>query len=98
MGAVRSPAWWVGFASGLRAVAMWWGAVMDSGQVRLVVRAAPERWGDVIDRVGSGLLADVTDASVASQHTGTKALPVGGQRGASVSGHGRIVPRDGVLR
>lgn len=61
----RSSAWWVRFVRCLGAVAMWWGAVVDRGEVRVVIGAAAERWGDVIDRVCSGLLADVTDAAIA---------------------------------
>ncbi len=62
-----SLAWWVGFVRGLGAVAVWWGAVVDRGEVGLVVRAVAKRWDDVVDGVGSGLLADVADASVAPQ-------------------------------
>ncbi len=93
MGAERSPAWWVGFAGGLRAMAVWWGAVMDSGQVRLVVRAAPERRNDVVNGVGSRSLADVANASVAPQDTSTEALPVRWEWGTAVASHAPIVPR-----
>jgi len=93
---LRSPARRVRFARGLGAVAVWWGAVVDSGQVRLVVRAAPERRNDVVNGVGSRSLADVADASVALQNTSAEALPVRWEWGAAVSGHAWIVPYGGV--
>jgi len=96
MGASGSSTWRVRFVCGLGAVAVWWGAVVDSGQIRLVVGAASERWDDVVNSVGSGSLADVTDASVAAQHTSAEALPIRWQWCAAVSGHTRIVPRNGV--
>ena len=77
-------------------MAVWWGAVVDSGQVRLVVGAAPERRDDVVNSVGSGSLADVADASVALQDTSAEVLPVRWEWGAAVSSHAWIVPHGRV--
>jgi hypothetical protein len=43
-------------------------AVVDRREVGLVVRAASERRDDVVYRIGAGLLADVADAGVTTQH------------------------------
>lgn len=91
MCALRSPAWRVGFARGLRAMAVWWGAVVDRSEVCVVIGAAAERRDDVVDGVCSGLVADVTDPAVPPQYLRAKALPVPWQRGASVSSHAWIV-------
>jgi len=82
----------VGLVRSLGAVAAGWGAVVDRGQVRLGVCSTSERRDDMVNGIGSGLVADVADASVALQNPGAEALPVGWQRGAAVSGHGVIVP------
>jgi hypothetical protein len=98
MGGVRPAARRVSLVRGLGAVAVWWDAVVDRSEVRVFVRAPTERRDDVVNSVGSGLLADVTDASVAPPYLRAKTLPVRWQRGASVSGHAWIVPQGGAVQ
>jgi len=96
MCALRSPARRVCLVRGLGAVAVWWGPIVDSGQVRLVIGATPVRRDDVVNSVGSGSLADVADASVALQDTSAEAPPVRWEWGAAVSRHARIMPQSGM--
>lgn len=70
---------------------------MDRGEVGLVVRTTSEGRDDVVNRVSSGLLADVADASVALQHPCSEAFPVWRKWSAAVSSHALIVPQDVVL-
>lgn len=76
MRAYRTPAWRVGLVSGLGAVAVRWDAVVDRGEVGLIVCATPERRYDVVDGVSSGCPADVADACLALQDAGAESLPV----------------------
>jgi hypothetical protein len=89
--AYRSSARRVGFVGSLVAVAMRWDAVVDRREVRRVVGAASERGDDVVDRVSSGLLADVAGASVASQDAGAESPPVRRQGCTAVPAHAAIV-------
>ena len=58
----------VRFVRRLRAVAVRRHAVVDRREVRLVVCPSTERGNDVVYRVGARLLADVADASVATEY------------------------------
>lgn len=71
-----TTAWWIRFVGGLCAVAVRRDSVVNRGEVRLVIRATSERRDDVIYSVGAALLADVADASVASQNASADVLPV----------------------
>jgi len=72
-------------------MAVGWNAVVDRGEVGLVVGTAPERRDDVVNSVGSGLLAGVADTSVALQDVRTEVFPVPRERRAAVASHAAIL-------
>lgn len=68
-------------------------AIVDRGEIGLVVRATTERGDDVVYGVSARLLADVADARVATKHVRPQSLPVRREREGAVS-HEAMVPLD----